>query len=171
MWRRNGMLIQLSHDANSLICGLTFSIQQTDFAMLWMMKGVLFVTCNRKLNNWASPYRYRGGYIQGWVYQRTWDTHPPWCWHLAVATKTCTVSKQAVRILLECFLVLYTLRKGFWTNSLWIFVYRFKNHLASPMPGEWLSVQNRLYFNIRDKCKRKQLNSKGWLLWKLSNRN
>ena len=36
-----------------------------------------------------------------------WDTQPFQYWHLVVATEKLTVSKRAVRILLECILVLY----------------------------------------------------------------
>ena len=46
-----------------------------------------------------------GEYVRGWVYHGTWDTYPHQYWHLITATKTGTVGKRVVRILLECFLV------------------------------------------------------------------
>ena len=45
------------------------------------------------------------------VHHGTWDTHTPY-WHLVVTTKTRTVGKRTVRMLLECFLIM-----GFFQKS------------------------------------------------------
>ena len=97
--------VVIMHEANNQLCISTSVNSDTLWTLFWKIMN----------NEVLGTYRCLSVHGGGWVCLQWWplagmvmfrgDGHIQWYWHLVVATKTCTICKQVVRILLECFLV------------------------------------------------------------------